>query len=442
MQITSSPTRTEPHQVAEARLRITRISHLVVFCGICSVLGFAPLAFGAVQPWAICVLEVATAVLFMIWVVGQGIGGRVQIVPNPLYVTILLFAALVLMQLGLHRTAYWYVTWSKGLLWAAYGLLFFLVSQVLTRTVWFKAFAVFCAAYGFLFSLFAIIQQFTWNGKIFWCIPNRHGGWVYGSYVNHAHYAGLMEMLVPVPLILALTPALQTPLRVLSLVAAVAMSTSIFLSQSLGGIVSLAVELALLVVIVLSHHSSYRELFILLSLGFLLAGSLLWLHPEGLLERCSRLFNPIADAGTTGRIAIAKDCLTMAAKHPILGWGLGTFPVVYPAYRSFFSNFWVNEAHNDFLQMLVECGLAGFTLVLLFLFTFCRTAIRHAKNWRIDLRASIVLAALIGCVGLLVHSTFDFNLQIPANAAFFFSLAAAATVGRHPSKLTQALGPA
>ena len=36
------------------------------------------------------------------------------------------------------------------------------------------------------------------------------------------------------------------------------------------------------------------------------------------------------------------------------------------------------------------------------------------------------MAALLGCVGILVHSFVDFNLQIPANAALFYVLCAIA----------------
>ena len=39
------------------------------------------------------------------------------------------------------------------------------------------------------------------------------------------------------------------------------------------------------------------------------------------------------------------------------------------------------------------------------------------------------LAAFMGCIGLLIHGFVDFNLQIPANAAFFFALSALATNG-------------
>jgi hypothetical protein len=38
----------------------------------------------------------------------------------------------------------------------------------------------------------------------------------------------------------------------------------------------------------------------------------------------------------------------------------------------------------------------------------------------------LTVAALLGCVGILVHSFVDFNLQIPANAALFYVLCAMA----------------
>ena len=60
----------------------------------------------------------------------------------------------------------------------------------------------------------------------------------------------------------------------------------------------------------------------------------------------------------------------MFSHRPVLGWGLGTFPTVYPSYRSFYTNLFVNEAHNDYAQLLVETGLLGFGLMLWFLICF------------------------------------------------------------------------
>ena len=57
---------------------------------------------------------------------------------------------------------------------------------------------------------------------------------------------------------------------------------------------------------------------------------------------------------------------------PLLGWGLGTFPTIYPSFRSFYTNLFVNQAHNDYAQLLVETGLLGFGLMLWFVFRLYR----------------------------------------------------------------------
>ena len=53
----------------------------------------------------------------------------------------------------------------------------------------------------------------------------------------------------------------------------------------------------------------------------------------------------------------------MFAHKPILGWGLGTFDVVYPAYRSFYTTLYVNAAHNDYLQVLIESAVFWVSVV-------------------------------------------------------------------------------
>jgi O-antigen ligase len=364
----------------------------------------------------------------MMWAAREAMNGGFHIIPNPLFIPMALFAGVVLVQISLHLTAYWYATWSKGLLWGGYAGLFFLTSQVLHRQRWILVFGRFCVGYGFLLSLFAIVQQFTSNGKIYWVVSNRYGGWIYGPYVNHAHYAGLMEMLVPFPLVFAIASRAGRPSRAFFLFAALVMCSTIFLSESLGGMIAFVIELAVLTLILFRNRSSaYREILLIGVLCIALVAWLAWLRPAGLVERFARLLNPIADAGATGRIAIVKDSLRMLRVHPILGWGLGTFPVVYPSFRSFFTNLWVNEAHNDYIQTLVETGIVGFAIAAAFLALLCREGIHNLKHWNRETRSSLELAAFLGCIGLLVHGFVDFNLQIPANAAFFFALSALVT---------------
>jgi len=100
-------------------------------CAICLLLGFGPLAFGAVQEWAIFSLEAGAAVCVILWAAGRLASGRLELRRSPLFVPIALFAVLVCLQLLGNRTAYWYITWRSALLWAAYGMTFFVVSQSL-----------------------------------------------------------------------------------------------------------------------------------------------------------------------------------------------------------------------------------------------------------------------------------------------------------------------
>jgi O-antigen ligase len=132
---------------------------------------------------------------------------------------------------------------------------------------------------------------------------------------------------------------------------------------------------------------------------------------------------------------MTKDCLRMFSHRPLWGWGLGTFPTVYPGYRSFYTNLFINEAHNDYAQLLVETGLLGFGLMLWFLVRMYRHGLPTSRRWEFTWDGALSLAALLGCTGILIHSFVDFNLQIPANAAFFYVLSALAASTPSAAKL-------
>jgi hypothetical protein len=154
---------------------------------------------------------------------------------NPLFPPILVFAALVAMQLILGRTAYRYETLSSALLYCAYGLLCFVVVQCLRRTSQVKMLATIFPAYGFAVALFALIQSMSSSDKLYWLRTPRSGGWIYGPYVNHNHYAGLTEMLAPIPLVFALTRNAHGPRRTIAAIAAAVMAGTIFLYLSVDG---------------------------------------------------------------------------------------------------------------------------------------------------------------------------------------------------------------
>jgi O-antigen ligase len=398
----------------------------ILFYGTFSLLLFAPLAFGSTDPIPIFLLQLGSASLFLFWLMRQLASGSLRISWNPLFRPVLLFALLVGLQVALGATAYRYQTISHALLYTAYGCLIFLVTQTLQRTSQIKILAWTFCAYGTAIALFALLQSLSSNGKIYWLWQPQSGGWIYGPYVNHNHYAGLMEMLFPIPVVMALDSHVPRRRRWLPISAAVVIGSTIFLSGSRGGMIAFLVQ-AVVLGIFMALNKSRRAAFTAGAVLLVIAALMVWVGGEGVLSRISSIHSAAQTevAGGT-RLAIARDTLKMVVHKPLLGYGLGNFAVAYPAFRSFYSEKFVNHAHNDYLQALVEMGILGFAAVAWFLFLTLRGAIKKLDDWTWNINGAVALAALVGCTGILVHSLLDFNLQVPANAALFYALCAIA----------------
>jgi O-antigen ligase len=255
------------------------------------------------------------------------------------------------------------------------------------------------------------------------------GGWIYGPYVNHNHYAGLMEMLVPIPLVFSLTRGARGPRKIMAGIAAALMASTIFLSGSRGGMLAFVVQIALLAVIVVWRQKNPKVTLALATFLVIGVGLVLWLGGSELAKRLASVHTETKTELSGGtRIDIDRDALKMFARKPLLGWGLGVFPDVYPQFRSFHTNFFINEAHNDYLQLMVEMGSLGLAAMLWFLWAVYRNTIKKLTNWPEDTNGAVALAAMLGVSGILVHSFVDFNLQIPANAALFYVLCVVAAM--------------
>ena len=416
-------------KVRDKKFRVAQIDAVLLY-GTFGLLMFGPVAFGAVEPWSIFILESGSVFLGLLWLAKQWISEEIDILWNPLFLPMGAFGGLILLQLVLGKTAYRHDSVSIAMLYCAYGLLCFLATQTLVRASQARKIAVILAVYGFALAAMALVQGIAPNGKLFWVRQPRLGGWIYGSYVNHNHYAGLMELLVPIPLVLALSHLVHERERTAAGVAAAIMVGTVFLSGSRGGMIAIFVELAVIAVVLLRQKkATYRIALAGAAFAIVLVSMLVWLGGKGLSTRVSSISTEARTEISGGmRLSIDRDAFRMFRQKPVLGWGLGTFPVVYPEFRSFYTNFFVNEAHDDYLQLLAEMGVLGFGLMVWFLIVLYRRAIRKIGNWTTDVSSAVTLACTLGFTGILVHSLFDFNLQIPANAAIFYvfcSIAAA-----------------
>jgi len=396
-----------------------------VLYGCIGLLLFGPLAFGAVESWSGFVMEAGAAGLLMVWLWPRLRGEGAAFRSNPLFAPMAVFAGLVAFQLVAGLTSYRYVTWTSALLFSSIAILCFLLTQSLRRAEEIARFGVVASVYGFAVAFFAVIQDLSANGRIYWLRLPRSGGWIYGPYVNHNHYAGLMEMLFPIALTMSLSRRVERAPRIALGGAAVFMASTIVLCGSRGGVIALVVQLGLSAEYVAFLRKS-PKVAMALGAGLALAG--LWVLLVGGTTVTDRLLTFHTEAHTelsTGlRLTVTKDCARMFVDKPLLGFGLGTFPTAYPPYQSFYTNIFVNEAHNDYAQLLVEMGLAGFGVMVWLLVLLFRTAWRKLKSGKLGVNGGLALAGSVGCVGILVHSFFDFNMQVASNAAWFYALAA------------------
>lgn len=383
------------------------------------LLAFAPLAFGSVLPWSYGAIELLAGIGLMLWLISQITSSRLVIRWTHIHTALAALVGIVAVQAIFNATAYWYVTYTKLLQYLAFLGLFVALSETLRAEQRVQRFALFASLFGFAVALFAILQDFTSNGAIYWMRVPRYQSSVFGPYVDHAHYAGLMEMLIPFPLVWCMWREQATSKRILLGGMAAVMIASLVLARSRGGILVFATQLVVLGGISVARKRGRTFAFASIVAIVVLVAALIIIDS-------SQLLSGIGGDLQVGRGPITRDTLKMVPGHWLLGWGAGTFAHVFPQFRSFYVTTYVNEAHNDFLQTLVETGVFGLAAFLSFAVGVLTTGFANLRRVRLTENSVLRLAATTGFLGLLVHGFFDFNLQIPANAAWFFALAAVA----------------
>ncbi len=417
-----------PLQAAEPKPAPLLRDSRILYC-ISALLMFCPLAFGAVEPWAVFILQASSAILLAGWILNRLRSQQLSIRWNPLFAPMIAFMALICIQLVPGVSAYWHATYSQLLRFVAYGIVCFLIVQTLTRHRQIRKIGRSLTIFGVSLAIFAVLQNLSSPNKLYWLRTPRFGGWIYGPYVNHNHYAGLMEMLAPMPLVYAFSRFAHRRDRWIAVSAAAFMAATIFLSGSRGGMIAFSVQIAIFVIFVLRDKQRSNVAVLLTAFLLVLIGVTVWTGARELKARLATLSSDKhSDLSSDVRWKIDSDVLRMWWQRPALGWGQGTFAEVYPRFRSFYTDLLVNAAHDDFLQVLAETGIAGFAVTIWFLVTALRPALRKSRKWQSDLNGALSLSAILAISGILVHSFLDFNMQIPANAVLFYAFCTVAAM--------------
>jgi O-antigen ligase len=260
-----------------------------------------------------------------------------------------------------------------------------------------------------------------------------------GTYINRNHFAGFLEMVIPFGVALVLYENGKLPRKVmlgrnvnagikrvlgggrlsrigLWLLAATVMVAGLLFSLSRMGIIAAVASLGAMAV----FSGFQRKAGLWFAAGITACGIILvlWMGAGPAIGRFGTISEEYTSADES-RWSLWKDTARLIGGHPLLGSGLGTFPVAFTRVQSTFLGKFVNHAHNDYLELATDLGIPAAVLFFGSTGALLVRVARKAASSEVSFERAMALGCLGSIAAILLHSLTDFNLYIPANALVF-----------------------
>jgi O-antigen ligase len=431
----------------------TRLS-ASIFISLIAVAIIATILYGGVDMISGGLLAVAAGVIFCMWIADSWKTGKFRFSSSPLqipFVLLIVLGAIQLLPLGDSGVAEGALTIapSNALTVDPFATRLFVV-KLICYLVFFAAalvyidtprranrLAIAVILFGSLIAFFGVLQRLADPEAIYGIRPTPQAI-PFGPFINQHHFAGFMEMTSGLVFGLLLGGGVKRDRKAFLLIAAILMTTALMFTGSRGGVISFAgVFIFAVGASYLLHggrnreaRSEARNFSVLVAgagLALLIVGLVFYLGGADSMFRAFGLQQMQTDV-TSGRMHFWRVAFEIFKAHPVIGAGLEAFGNAFTRYDTSSGAFRIEQAHNDYLQMLADGGVTGFLCVTAFVVLLFRKGIRNVSSTRDELARSIAIGSLAGCFGILIHSFFDFPLRTPSNALFFLLLAVLGTV--------------
>ena len=438
----------------------SRLSGIIVVL-LCVMLVFSTIAYGAVETWAVGFLSLFAGAIVIFWIadawlkkelwvsfsklqlplLGLILIGLIQLLPlrsSNISSDLLSVPAASSLSLDPYLTKLAIVQLIIYFIFFAAALTFINIQSRLRKIV------VAIVIFGALMAFFGILQRLAGVEGIYGLRPSPNAI-PFASFVNQHHFAAFMEMTIGLTLGLIFGKATDKDKRFLLLIAAVLMGIALVMTSSRGGMLSLFGILAFVIVANLlkkqkdenkssaENRQNYRRNFTIIAGGLTLIlglfGAVLLLGGDASLLRGVGVTNQ--QDFTSGRTHFWYVALQIILSHPILGAGLDAFGTAFTRFDTWNGTFRIEQAHNDYLQILADAGIVGFACVASFIYLLFKNSLHAVGDALNRFRRNAAIGALAGCFGILIHSFFDFPLRTSSNAFFFLLFAVFTTASIH-----------
>lgn len=409
-----------------------------VFILLCATVVWTALAYGTVHQPFIALFYLVNVLILVFWAIDAFSSRSLRINNSLLQIPLLALPLYALIQVipfgslaeiggvsGIARTISLEPFWTKAFAYHGFALFIFFAAAIafidstkrLKKVVWL------ITIFGFAYSFFAVLQSVLSPDKIYGLYDVTLKA-SYGSFVNRHNFAAFIEMAIAVPLGMMFVGAVEKDRKLLFITAIGLMGIALILSGSRGGLVAFLAEIFFLVILTTKTKSSGQfvlKIGLSVALVAVVIVGAIMVGGESSLTRISESVG--SDNVTSGRTEIWSVSLEIIKSSLPFGAGLGAYSVAYTPYDTFNGLSRVEQAHNDYLQVLTDAGLIGLIIGAAFLFLFFKTGLKNvnAKN---TFRRGVAVGAFAGCFAVLVHSFFDFVLHTTAVSVMFLTLLA------------------
>jgi len=417
----------------------------ILFFLLCATIIFTALAYGTVHQPTIAVFYIIAAIIILLWAIDAFTSGVLRFNKSLLQIPLAAAFLYAIIQIipfgslaetaginGIPRTISLVPFATKIAALHFLALLIFLAALLtyIDSAKRIRNLVIIITGFGFIFAFYAILQAVLSPGKIYGIYDVPYAT-PYGSFVNRHNFAAYMEMTISLPLGLMFVGAVGKDKKLLYITAIALMGIALILSGSRGGLVSLlAAIFFLLILTTKTKNSAQFALKVGLSVllvATILVGSIL-IGGESSLTRFAE--TATTQDFSTSRTYIWSATLNIISNNFPLGAGFGAFGVAYTPYDTFNGLQRVEQAHNDYLEVLAVAGIVGLIIGGFFLYQLFRDGLQNAQTAN-KFRRGVCVGALAGCFAILVHSIFDFVLHITAIAMLFLTLVALVAVSRN-----------
>lgn len=408
----------------------------ITFVLVSTIVVFTTLAYGAVHQPVIALTYILIAAAAIIWAIDVLKGGVLIFSRHRLQIPLLLYGGYALVQtiafgtfsepggiVGIPRTISLepFATQAASVQILFLSIFFALTLYSLASAARLRRIVAILTIFGFLYAFYAVLQSVLSPDRIYG-IYKPQAATPFGSFVNRHDFAAVIEMLIALPLGMLFAGSVQKDRRLIYVVTIALMGTSILLSGSRGGLVALIAEI-LVLIIVTARARGRKKIVIKTALAATLVitsvGGAIFVGGDTSLTRFATA--GAEDDPMSSRMHIWAVTFAVIKDNLPLGAGVGAFAQAYTKVDTASGFERIEQAHNDYLQVLADAGLIGLVLGGLFLFLFFREG---SKNIRTDnrFRRGVAAGAFAGCFAILVHSAFDFVLHITAISLLFITL--------------------